>query len=190
MKTKLIAAIFFAIACLTANAQHKDVPIHNQLDILQGMLSMETTLGKKDVQDIVIGVVYQSSNATSSDVKNEIFSYIKNNKVKVRKIDVKFVPIDINKSNNITSALAGSEKCRVFIITPLKGANYSEIVKFSNTYSILTYSTCSKVMLQNNLSLSITNEKGKKSPLVNRKSLLTEGYNFPAQVLQYTNIVK
>jgi hypothetical protein len=161
-----------------------EVPIPNQLPILQKLLATENNFKKSNRKEIIAGVIYQPNNKISNNTKKEIFLYASNEKMMIGNATLKFIPINIEEDNNIHNILV-KEKCHLLIITQLRSINYKDILKYSSGYSVLTFATNADIMRQNKISIAIDYKSNIPQPIINLKTLEAESFSFPSQVLKY-----
>ena len=179
-----IILCFFSVS-FEAFASEVEVPIRNQLPILQRLLATETNL-KKNKREIVAGVIYQSNVRTSNQTKNELFTFARNERVTIGEAALRLVPINIdNAANNIYDILNGGEKYHFLIITQLRSVNYREISRYSTHKSVLTFATCVDVMRNHKFSIAIGYKGNSPQIIVNLDTLQAEGFSFPSQVLRH-----
>ena len=162
-----------------------EVPMRNQIPILQRLLSTENNL-KKNKREIVAGVVYQGNIRASNQTKNEIFSVARSERLKIGEATLRFVPINIDTiQGSVYDALDDGEKYHLLIITQVRPANYKYISRYSAQRSVLTFATCADVMQRNKFSIAIGYKANSPQLYVNFHSLQAEGFAFPSQVLRH-----
>jgi hypothetical protein len=75
------------------------------------------------------------------------------------------------------------------MITQLRSVNYKQIAGYALANSILTFATSEKIMIDNKFSLSVGYKSNSPQPVINKRTLLDEGYSFPAQILKYARVL-
>jgi hypothetical protein len=184
---KVIILLFGLVPSNIIFADDIEVPMYNQIQILQKLLSMETRFQQSNQKEIVIGVLYQSQNKTSNKTNNTILEYVHNKKLKVGNSIIIFVSINVN--NNLNELFNSSTALDIVMVTQLRSINLKEISNYSRNKSILTFATSADVMKKNNFSLAIGFKGNNPQPIINLKSLRSEGYSFPSQVLKISNVL-
>ena len=170
-----------------------EVPIVNQIQILQKILSVEKKISASTSKEIMIGVIFQADNKGSNETKKEIVNFVQNKVLKVGTKTLKFVLINISASNSdniISTITSASNKLDVLIITQLRNVNYNNIRLFAVDNNILTYSTNSNIMENYKFSLSVGYKSNNVQPFVNSKQVNSEGFSLPSSFLEYARIIK
>ena len=187
----VISVIFFFTLSVSFAADIVELPVANQLQFLQRMLSVEKQLSKSKENEIMIGIIYQSDFKTSKKTADNIKMYAEGKPIKAGNKTLKFIPIDIKKSKNVVGLLnEESYKLDVIMITQLSNINYSDIKKYAVDNSVLTFATHQKTMETNKFSLAVGYKSNGFQLFFNPQQISEEGFIFPANVFIYAKKIE
>ena len=168
-------------------AQQNSVPIDVQSPLLIKIISFNRNISQLNSPTFVIGVVYQSHNRYSKNIKEELEDFNNNSPATIGNKKVVFVYLDIDR-DNIRSLLSYTQVHALYI-TPLRAYDIDDILDATRELKILTL-TGVESYVEKGVSVGIGQRSDKPIILINLNACKSEGVNFSSQLLKLSTIVE
>lgn len=168
-------------------AQQNSVPIEVQSPLLMKVISFNRNVAQINSPTFVIGVVYQSHNKYSKNIKEELEDFIDNTPATIGNKRVEFVYLDLDK-DNIRSILSYTQVHALYI-TPLRAYDIAEILAATRELKILSL-TGVESYVEKGVSVGIGQKSDKPLILINLNACKSEGVNFSSQLLKLSKIIE
>ncbi|MBI2428979.1 MAG: YfiR family protein, partial [Ignavibacteriales bacterium] len=165
------------------------VPVEIHLPILFKVLNLEKGMSKSDTATCIVAIVYESSNASSIAVMNEIVAFGKREHQNLMEDkSVRFVAVDIHETKNI-QALLHKTKAHVLYVAPITPDALQMITNASQKEKMLSMTGVPEYV-DDGVSLGVGVKGDSPEIIINLTSSREEGSEFSSKVLGVARIVQ
>lgn len=186
----LVLSFCITLVLLSAkvSAQEMPLPVEDQVPLFVKILNYDRSLVNKDMDKIVIGVLYQEKFRISSITKDEFIQSVYNNDENtINGKPIVCVPIEISNLANLDWFI-DNKNISILYITPLRSVELRDIYHVTRRKKIMTLSGVSKYIRQGlSVGLELIDEKPKI--LLNIRSVRSEGIDFTSQLLRLAILI-
>jgi hypothetical protein len=179
--------IFFFIN-YKSYSQELSTSINVHLPIMLKSLEYDRNLKTNSSEKIKIGILYQENFRTSLNNKNQIFKFIKDNRINsILSTEVEFISINFNNFEQLIE-IVSKESFKVVYITPLKTINIELLIKLLTENKILSMSGVSEY-LKFKLPFTVDIIGDRPKIIIDLNNSRKAGADFKANLLKLAKII-
>lgn len=169
--------------------QEMAVPVDVHCPLLLNALTFDREFMRRVPDEIVLGILFQSTNRLSRKVKDDIESFVRREGQQiVQGHRVRTIPIDHSATADLSRSIA-SLGIHSLYVAPLPGSNIPEIAQVTRKENIVTL-TGVPAYVQQGLSVGIWSEENRPAFVINAAASTAEGAMFDARILALARIVR
>lgn len=172
-----------------SNSQTVVVPVDIHLPILFKVLNLEKGASKPDTGAFIVAIIYESSNAGSVAVMNEILAFC--NREQQNLMDDKsitFITVDIHKTKNFQEIIHATKAFALYV-APLSPVALHRVTGASQKEKMLSMTGVPEYV-DEGVSLGVGVKGDSPEIIINLTSSKEEGSEFSSKVLGVARIVK
>jgi hypothetical protein len=176
-----LAVLSLGMGRSRAVAQEMPVPLETQVPLLLKILTFDRTLSDASGEPLVVGIVFQGRNRTSSEIGEEVRSRLQ---ASARAIRV--VAIDLDQTQDLRAALL-RDGVRVLYVAPLQAVAVSAVAAATRERQVLSYTGVPHYVEQG-LAVGIDVNGMRPQIVINLAASRAEGALFSAQLLKLVRL--
>ena len=163
------------------------VPVEVQVPLLLKILAFDRALTSTKSDSLVVGVVFQGRNRTSSDIGAEVRGQLTaGGRQSVAGRSIRVVPIDLDATDDI-SAMLLRDSVRVLYVAPLRAVAISTVAAATRERLVVTFTGIPRYVEQG-LSVGIDVNGVRPQIVINLPASRAEGALFSADLLKVARI--
>lgn len=159
-----------------------------QVPLLLKVLSYDRALNRLGTGDLVVAVLYDAANATSSEVRQGFGKALRSGKVSVvngRRIEV----VEINVASGQTATALRDRKATAAYVTPGLEGRLKDIVRAA-TETKVTLMGGSEAYARAGVAVGVASAAGKPQLFVNLPASRAAGADLPAALLNIAKVIQ
>lgn len=170
-------------------AQDVPVPIRLQYPILLKTLTFDRNLNARSGENLVLGVLYQSTFRQSLDVKDELLAAAKELPTRsVAGLSIRLVEIDLAKTDDLEREISETGVNTMYV-TPLRSVAMKTITAATRNKKVLTLTGVPQYV-EAGLSIGVGIRGDRPSLIINLKASRAEGADLDSQLLELARTIR
>lgn len=184
----MLAALFL-LAVSLLHGQEIEAPINVQYALLHKILAFDRNLKTRVGEELVIGIIYQSTFRSSLIFKDELAAVIEKSQAeKLVDIPVRFVTVELADHLNLAES-ANKNKIDVFYVAPLRAVEIKTMTAVSQSQKILTF-TGVPAYVDAGVAVGVGSKGETPRIIINLPAAKAEGVEFSSQLLKLAKVIE
>jgi hypothetical protein len=183
----VLLGISLSGAATRAAAQDMPVPVEVQVPLLLKILAFDRALTGDESDSLVVGVVFQGRNRTSSEIGAEVRGRLAaGGRPWIAGRAIRVVPIDLDATGDISAVLL-RDSVRVLYVAPLRAVAISTVAAATRERLVVSFTGIPRYVEQG-LSVGIDVNGVRPQIVINLPASRAEGALFSADLLKLARI--
>ena len=185
----LCTAVCLILSMPFSYGQEMAVPVEVHVPLLLNALTFDYAFMTRNPDEIVLGILYQSTNQLSRKVKDEVVSMIRRDRRRiVEEHPVRAIPIEYSATADYARRIA-AQGIHALYVAPIPGADISQIAHATRKENIVTV-TGVPAYVERGLSIGVRTRDGQHAFIINITASAAEGASLDARILALARIVR